>query len=452
MRWLRASAFACAALTALSGGSAWAGVVTVTVPDDGTTSPNGNCAQRPGSSPWQVDVTAGGSACDFRLRIEALPGSRAADIVSARVESRLYGVAGGFRFGLLAADGKALAGTVPVANGNRTVSTVDTTTPLKTSSGTVTMVLRSVGGTGEVWLGPPSSRRVVLHVLDTAPPRVLGPAAAVPAAVALSTPVAVSARFTDNGPITTAPTAVVHWGDGTSSSVTTSAPADPFTSAVMATSSADHAYTVPGRFSVSFDVADTAGNVAHHALGRLRVWGTPTNISLPRLRGKMQIGSVVTCSDGHWTEIGGTAPYTYGWLRSGKLIAGATTAAYRLTLADRDREIRCRVSGHNPLGGAGTALSSSKRLWMAPVLVKRPRVKGHARPGSRLTCRAGTWQWTLSKVRITWVRNHRQLPNHSRRMKLRRSDRGARIQCRVVVATPAGRATATSRAVRVVRR
>src|SRR3954470_4713366 len=103
MRWLRASAFACAALTALSGGSAWAGVVTVTVPDGGTTSPNGSCTQRPGVSPWQFKVTAGGSPCDFRRRIEAVPGSRAADIVSARVESRLYGAAGGFNFGLLAA-------------------------------------------------------------------------------------------------------------------------------------------------------------------------------------------------------------------------------------------------------------------------------------------------------------------------------------------------------------
>ena len=145
MRWLRASAFACAALTALSGGSAWAGVVTVAVLDDGTTSPNGSCTQRPGVSPWQFKVTAGGSTCDFRLRIEAVPGSRAADIVSAHVESRLYGAASGFRFGLLAADGNALTGSVPVANGDRTVSTVDTTTPLKTSSGSVTMVLRSVG-------------------------------------------------------------------------------------------------------------------------------------------------------------------------------------------------------------------------------------------------------------------------------------------------------------------
>ena len=449
MRWLRAFAFACAALTALSGGSAWAGVVTVTVLDDGTTSPYGSCAQRPGVSPWQFKVTAGGSTCDFRLRIEAVPGSRAADIVSAHVESRLYGAASGFRFGLLAADGNALTGTVPVANGDRTVSTVDTTTPLKTSSGSVTMVLRSVGGTGEVWLGPPSSRRVVLRVLDVAPPRVLGPTAAVPAAVAVATPIAVGARLADNGPITTAPTGVVHWGDGTSSNVTTSAPANPFTSAVMVTSSARHAYAVPGRFRVSFDVTDTAGNVAHDELGRLRVWGTPTSTSRPRLRGKMQVGSVVSCSNGQWTEIGGAAPYTYGWLRAGKVIAGATSAAYRLTVADRDREIRCRVTGHNPLGGAGTALSSGKRLWMAPVLVKRPRVKGHARPGSLLTCRTGTWKWTLGKVRITWVRNHRQLPNHHRRMKLRQSDRGAAIQCRVVVSTPAGRAIVTSRAVSV---
>ena len=117
----------------------------------------------------------------------------------------------------------------------------------------------------------------------------------------------------------------------------------------------------------------------------------------------MQVGSVVSCSNGQWTEIGGAAPYTYGWLRAGKVIAGATSAAYRLTVVDRDREIRCRVTGHNPLGGAGTALSSGKRLWMAPVLIKRPRVKGHARPGSLLTCRTGTWKWTLGKVRITWV-------------------------------------------------
>lgn len=58
MQRIRTTVFACAALGALFSGSASAGIVTVTVHDDGTNSPTGGCTQRPGSSPWQFIAQA----------------------------------------------------------------------------------------------------------------------------------------------------------------------------------------------------------------------------------------------------------------------------------------------------------------------------------------------------------------------------------------------------------
>ena len=450
MRRIRTTVFACAALAAVSGGSASAGIVTVTVRDDGTNSPTGGCTQRPASSPWQFIAQAAGSICDFKLRINAVPGSRAGDIVSAHAVARLNGVATGFRVGLLARSGNALAGAVPVPHGDHVVTTAETATPLQTSSGSLTLDLRSIAGAGEVWVGPRTTRSVVLRVMDTSPPHVLGPITTVPADVAVASVVAVGARFTDNGPITRAPVAVVHWGDGTSSRLSTSVPSQPF-SAGMTTRTAAHAYAVPGFYKLTVDVVDTAGNVAHGRLGRLRAWGPPTNTSPPRVLGAMKVGATVRCTTGRWHETGGPVPYTFRWLRGKAVIAGAAGSIYTLTVTDRNRQMACRVVARNVLGRAAAAVSPVRRLWVAPVLVKRPRIKGHARAGSRITCNTGVWRWSPRKFRIIWLRDHRRIKSHSQRLKLRGVDRGATFQCRVTASNPAGRALASSRTIRVKR-
>jgi hypothetical protein len=448
MRRIGTSVFACVAAACFCG-SASAGIVTVTVSDDGSNSPNSGCGVTSAPSPWQYVVSAGGKVCDFSLRLEAVPGSRASDIVSARVVARLSGVAPGFRFGLVPASGNGIAAAVSVPTGDHTVVTPDATTALKTSSGSVTMMLRSLTGTGQVRVGARSTRKAVLRVVDTSPPRVLGPLASLPPDLRLASAISVGARFTDNGPITTAPSAVLHWGDGALSRLPTTRPTDPFSSAAMMTGTAGHRYRLPGSYRLVLDVTDTAGNLVHRSLGRMHVWGPPTSISPPRVLGAMKVGSTLTCTRGRWLDAGGAAPYTFRWFRDKAMISGAGSAAYTLTVPDRNRRITCRVTARNPVGDVVAAVSPARRLWVAPVRLKRPRVTGHLRVGGRITCNVGTWRWLPNRFRIAWLRNHRQLKSHSRRLRVLRADRGALIQCRVTASNPAGRVTASSKAVRI---
>jgi len=442
------SALACLAVGALSCGSAQAGTVTFTITDDGTHSPNGGCTNALVSSPWQFLVQAGGSACEWRLPINAVPGSRAGDIVSAHAVVRLKALGSGFRVGLRASSGGTAAGSVPVPSGDHIVTTTDSTGPFQVSSGTLTLELQS-DGTGAVDVATATARKLVVRVTDTRPPRVLGSTAAIPADIAIGRPLVLGARLTDNGPDTTGLRAAIHWGDGTSSPTVTPRPPMPFTTASMVTGLAQHAYAVPGAYTVSVDVRDTAGNLGHETLGRIRAWGPPINIRPPRVRGVMAVGSLLTCSTGGWLETGGPSPYSFQWIRGRALIPGQTVGAYQLTAADRGRAIACRVTGRNPVGLTRTALSAARRLWVAPVVVRRPSIHGRRRAGSRLTCVAGSWRGPPQRIRISWVRNGRQLHSHMRRLRLTRVDRGARIRCRVTASNPAGRKTVSSRTIHV---
>jgi len=280
MRWIRTPAFACAALAALSGSPASAGTVTLTIRDDGMSTPNGACGQAPTSSPWQFMLHATGAPCDWRLRIDAVPGSRAGDIVAAHAVVRLKGIASGFRVGLLGESSNSVAGAIPVPAGDHVVTTADSSGPFQVSSGTLTLDLRSTGS-GSVAVGGPGSRVLVLRVSDTRPPRVLGPVGAVAGDVRLGAAIAAGARLSDNGPITRGLAAVIHWGDGSTTAVSTPSPSSPFTTSALVTGVAHHAYRLPGRYTVSVDVTDAAGNRTHDSLGRLRVWARPANVRAP---------------------------------------------------------------------------------------------------------------------------------------------------------------------------
>jgi len=447
MRWMRTPALACAALAAFSGPAA-AGTVTITVTDDGNHNPNGGCTASAAASPSQFLVQAGGSGCEWRLPIDAVPGSRAGDIVSARAVVRVDGVSGSFKLGLRGASGGAPIGTVTVPAGDHVVVTHTSAGPFQTSSGTLTLDLQSTG-TAAVKVAGPAARRLVLRVTDTHAPRVLGPITPIPADVAIGAPVAVGALVSDDGPDTAPLPATIQWGDGASSAVATARPAVPFPTAAMATGLAQYAYAVPGRYVVSVDVTDTAGNPAQRTLGRVRVWEPPANVRSPRVRGTMAVGSLLTCSPGGWTGTGGPSPFVFRWLRGAAMIPGQALDAYRLTLADRGLGIACRVTGRNPTGASATVVSPGRRLWMTPVAVHRPSIHGRRRAGARILCLSGVWLGPPARFRISWVRDGRLLQTHLRRLRLRRADRGARIRCRVTASNPAGRRAVSSRTIRV---
>lgn len=84
----------------------------------------------------------------------------------------------------------------------------------------------------------------------------------------------------------------------------------------------------------------------------------PQNVRLPVLKGTPVVGHRLTCRPGAWT---GAQPivFSYRWLRSGNVIAGALSSRRRLPSADRGRLVACRVWAGN---ASGAVPSTSKAV------------------------------------------------------------------------------------------
>jgi hypothetical protein len=74
--------------------------------------------------------------------------------------------------------------------------------------------------------------------------------------------------------------------------------------------------------------------------------------------GGQYVGETVNCtSPGTWTN--SPTSYTYQWERGSSEIAGATSAAYTLTVDDMGANIDCQVTAHNAGGSSLPAISNS---------------------------------------------------------------------------------------------
>jgi len=89
------------------------------------------------------------------------------------------------------------------------------------------------------------------------------------------------------------------------------------------------------------------------------VMGTywPANITLPVISGTTVVGSVLTTTDGTWTN--SPTSFTYKWFRNSVLISGATSINYTLVQADAGTSIKVLVGATNVAGNGGIFSSSS---------------------------------------------------------------------------------------------
>jgi hypothetical protein len=87
--------------------------------------------------------------------------------------------------------------------------------------------------------------------------------------------------------------------------------------------------------------------------------GAPASLVKPTLRPAVPVvGGRTRCLPGKWK---GAHALAYQWLRAGKPIASATTARYRVALADRGRRLACRVTATAMSGARATATSERAR-------------------------------------------------------------------------------------------
>lgn len=132
---------------------------------------------------------------------------------------------------------------------------------------------------------------------------------------------------------------------------------------------------------------------------------------------------------------------------TGTLVATAATATY--DAAPQDQRSSATITASVAAAEVAPALTPAPTP-VALQLVKRPAVRGVARPGRLLRATTGTWTVAPSSHRFTWLRDGARIRGAaSRSYRLRRTDLGARIAVRVRVATAGASATAKSRAVKV---
>jgi ABC-type phosphate transport system substrate-binding protein len=90
----------------------------------------------------------------------------------------------------------------------------------------------------------------------------------------------------------------------------------------------------------------------------------PKNIAVPTLSGDPEVASQLTCGEGEWS--GSPAPtLTYGWLRNGNPIAGASGSTYTVQVPDAGQQVGCVVTAKNEEGEA-SAQSPTVTIEAAP--------------------------------------------------------------------------------------
>ena len=153
-------------------------------------------------------------------------------------------------------------------------------------------------------------------------------------------------------------------------------------------------YPVGGTYHPRLIVTDPGGLSNTSSALTITVTSTagPVNTEAPAIGGTFQVGSTVLGGTGTWT---GATPITYAqqWQRcttsagsSCTDIAGATTAAYTLQLADKGKHIRERVTATNA-GGSASAASTLR----GPVTVgtNAPPVPVIDTPAASVTWKSG---------------------------------------------------------------
>jgi hypothetical protein len=205
-------------------------------------------------------------------------------------------------------------------------------------------------------------------------------------------------------------------------------------------------YTVTATYQPqagSLFVTSTALDAVVHAV-RLPVPPSPS--ALPTMTGKVVQGSTVICRRGTW----GNAPtsYAYKWTRSGVIIAGATSASYRITARDGGRRLACRVYATNAGGTVyRNGASVLVPLTAAPRVVTKPRVTGTPRVGAVLVAGKGTWKPASVIVRYRWLLNGKVIARATgARLRVTSAMRGKYLSCTLVVSRLGSKAAVLSTA------
>lgn len=154
-------------------------------------------------------------------------------------------------------------------------------------------------------------------------------------------------------------------------------------------------------------------------------------VSLPTVLGKAQVGKALRTTSVHWSDT--PEAVTLQWYRDGKAIPGATGNRYKVSAKDLGKGLS--VTHTATLGSMlseATTAESEAVVRGTLKAKKKPRIKGAAKVGKKLRATEGTWSPRAVKVKYQWLRDGKAIKKATRSTyKVKRADRGTKIQVRV---------------------
>ena len=169
----------------------------------------------------------------------------------------------------------------------------------------------------------------------------------------------------------------------------------------------------------------------------------PVNSSPPVISGTTTLGSVLTTTNGTWTN--SPSSFSYQWKR-GVTNIGTNANTYTLVVADSSAAITCVVTATN--AGGSTIGPSSNTITAdnyTPVNTVAPVLFGSSLTvGDVTTTTNGTWTNSPSSFTYQWKRGVTNIGTNSNIYSVVQADAGQNITCVVTATNAAGSGNATS--------
>ena len=172
----------------------------------------------------------------------------------------------------------------------------------------------------------------------------------------------------------------------------------------------------------------------------------PVNTVEPVVTGTTTLGSVLTTTNGTWTN--SPTSYTYKWRRGATFISGATSSTYTLVYADSSASISSEVTAINA-GGSTAEASGNAEIAdnYTPVNTVAPVISGSTPVGSTLTTTSGTWT-NSPTFAYQWYRGATLITSATAATYVTvTADTGLAVTCRVTGTNPVGSAVGISNAI-----
>ncbi len=119
---------------------------------------------------------------------------------------------------------------------------------------------------------------------------------------------------------------------------------------------------------------------------------TPSCTAAPVVTGTVEIGSVLTVSNGTWTN--SPTSYAYQWQRDGVDISGATSTTYTLLLGDLGKTITPIVTASNGAGATDTPTAASNPIFVSLLAIPNSFALWDSLLGVTVPSGVGITPWT----------------------------------------------------------